>query len=488
MQRLFSPANAMTIRRILSRFWRALGWLLLTVAVLAATLVAALWWANRHDDPLRPEVAAALRFEPPTPEAMRGNGYFVMLGLGAPAGEDAFDAGQRFFAAQMRGYELLQRTGEIKSFIADAWPHQLVDMAPMHCTAAVKDCYAHYLAHADAIRSALSGQAPLVERYLSLLDTPVYEEILPPYIGLDSPYYADAVAASELTGAHAALLLNEHRLDEGLELLGRNAQLHERLMAGSRTTLGAMIALAIDMRQQRLIGDALRHLPAMAKTHENALYLALQPLPTSIAPALDGELRYAIGSGQRLPEPKCGSSVPEVFQLGDFVFRCADLLLRPLAYLPHATLNQIYRNKGAGVELAQLSADQFDQTAAAVVERTIQAADNDPNRTWLALRNAWGRYFMRGTGPTEHISYIERFHDIEGHRRLLRLQIAALHDGVPPEQMPGWLAAQPPELRNPYTLQPMGWDAATQSLVFEGRQPQTQNPEPRNVYRVRLAP
>jgi hypothetical protein len=32
----------------------------------------------------------------------------------------------------------------------------------------------------------------------------------------------------------------------------------------------------------------------------------------------------------------------------------------------------------------------------------------------------------------------------------------------------------------------MDWDAATQSLLFTGRQPQNQNPEPKNIYRLRL--
>ena len=50
--------------------------------------------------------------------------------------------------------------------------------------------------------------------------------------------------------------------------------------------------------------------------------------------------------------------------------------------------------------------------------------------------------------------------------------------------MPEWLARQPPTLGDPYTLRPMAWDAARRSLVFDGRQPNTQNPEPRRVYRV----
>ena len=42
------------------------------------------------------------------------------------------------------------------------------------------------------------------------------------------------------------------------------------------------------------------------------------------------------------------------------------------------------------------------------------------------------------------------------------------------------------QLRNPYTLAPMGWDAGTQSLVFEGRRPQNQNPARSSTYRVRV--
>ena len=52
--------------------------------------------------------------------------------------------------------------------------------------------------------------------------------------------------------------------------------------------------------------------------------------------------------------------------------------------------------------------------------------------------------------------------------------------------MPAWLAQSPEALRNPYTLEPMQWDAAANSLVFEGREKQNQNPGRSSTYRVRL--
>lgn len=85
-------------------------------------------------------------------------------------------------------------------------------------------------------------------------------------------------------------------------------------------------------------------------------------------------------------------------------------------------------------------------------------------------------------------TYIQLAHDVEGYRRLLRLLIAARRENVAPTTIPEWLARQPPTLGDPYTLRAMGWDAPTQSLVFEGRQAQAEDPESQHLYRVPLAP
>lgn len=75
---------------------------------------------------------------------------------------------------------------------------------------------------------------------------------------------------------------------------------------------------------------------------------------------------------------------------------------------------------------------------------------------------------------------------MSGYRRLVLLQHRAATEQVAPPDMPAWLAQSPEALRNPYTLEPMQWDAATRSLVFEGREKQNQNPGRSSTYRVRL--
>jgi hypothetical protein len=455
-----------TITRVLYDTWRVLYWLLLLVL----GFIALVWWENRHDDPLLPEVAEAIRFEPPTPQAMRDNGYFILLGLRAPPDEDATEAGQHEFATLLQDYENYQRTGKLKPFIEETYP----DMSEVFCSEDVSDCYAHYLKHAQTIRSKLSEQAVLIERYLTLRDKPTYKEVTTPaYFNDTSPYrYGDAARASALIDMRVVLLLNESRIDEALTLLETNAKIHQKMMNGACSLTGAMIALAMDMRQQRLLSSALRHVPVLSANHGHRLDTLLKTMPVPLTDTFECELKWSLGSHAR--EMKIHP--PVVF---DDLIEALDHRIRDLIYLPNATLNTMYLLGKENIQLSQLSPDQLK------VEIATGRADRIGDVFPLHLRNFAGN-ILASIAVHDRVSYLERAHDVAAYHRLIRLQIAALRERVPFEQMPTWLADQPPELRNPYTLEPMSWDAATQSLVFTGANWNTQNPEPKNVFRVYL--
>ncbi len=96
-----------------------------------------------------------------------------------------------------------------------------------------------------------------------------------------------------------------------------------------------------------------------------------------------------------------------------------------------------------------------------------------------------------GTVPCGHRGaqlqgYVQRVADIDGYRRLVMLQHRAIVQRLALADMPAWLQATPAELRNPYSLQTMRWDAATGSLLFEGREKQIRNPDQSPIYRIRL--
>ena len=80
------------------RFARGLIRLAVGALLLVLALLAAMRLLNWRDDALRPEVMSAAKFTPPDAEAMRRNGFFTLLGLDAPPGQDAHAAGERAYA------------------------------------------------------------------------------------------------------------------------------------------------------------------------------------------------------------------------------------------------------------------------------------------------------------------------------------------------------------------------------------------------------
>lgn len=469
-------------------FGRTARWLvgiLLTLIAVALLLplgaVAALWWANRHDDALRPEVAAATAFNPPSAEAVQRNGYFTTMGLAAPPDQDAHAAGQRFFAVQVAGYQRFRQTGDDPAVTPPPFQPTEAPGAPLRCDAATPDCYAHYVAHAPAVGQRLADQAVLVQRYLSLRDRPVYEEVLPPYVGVQFAYSQHLIAASELVGMRAALAWQAGRRDEALTLLATNARLHQRLWSGARTLIGGMSALAMDLRQQRLVAGLAR---TLAPGDRGAPWATLQALLATPPPAPDmllGERQLSLGTfDMLLLQTWLDTLVQQPAP------RWAAHRLTRMAYLPHATLNAAYDAWQQTLALASVPADQF--SARADAQRDAWAAGlHGEGQLPVRLRNATGHVLLGMTGAFTMQPFLERIHDVEGHRRLVRLLIAARRDAVPAADMPDWLARQPDALRDPYLKRPMAWEADTQTLVFDGRQKNPQNEAPQHLYRVRWA-
>ena len=473
---------------------RLVGWLLAGLLTLALLAVTIFWLINRKDEALLPEVAQAIVFTPPPPEAMQRNAYFVLLGLGAPVGEDALAAGMRFFAAQMQDYADRRQTGQARSSTVQAWPHQPLEINALRCPVERDDCLEYWLPRQGTIRAALKQYAHVLRRYHSLLEMPEYEEVIPPDLAVAMPYYGDLVAASDLVLMQAALLLHGGDAAQALLLLEHNARLHQRLMAGSRTLIGGMIALSMQMRQQRVVSHLLLRHPVLARAH-TARWQAALSSEADLSAALAGEGRWMVSSfntdmSQELRRLAAGN-FPGKDEASMVARLEKTLAISQKFYLHHETLNRFYRAYRVAMRLADVPADQIDAQVTRVAQEQVIIGQPWWKRPYFGLRNQLGNILLE-MGQPDIQRYIERAHDVEGHRRLVLLQLAAYSAGLEAADMPDWLAKSPEALRNPYTLAPMGWEAdkspsrAGGSLVFQGRQPQVQNPARSPVYRVRV--
>ncbi|MDC2857751.1 MULTISPECIES: hypothetical protein [unclassified Delftia] len=470
------------MRRFLTfRFWR---WPLAVALALPLLGVLVLWVANRHDDELLPEAAEARRFVPPDAQAMRRNSYFLLLGLGAPAGEDPQQAGEQVFMRDLERYHhRFEHDQEWADHVQAAF--QTDDRKKLRCPAAA-NCMEHYDARRTAIEEALRRHSETLSRYRALGESPAYEEVPVPYAGFQMPRYDDLFFASELVGMQAALLLQSNQPREALECMRRNTQLHQRLLEGSRTLIGAMVVLAAAYRHQRLLSEMARAFPALVARDHDAWETALGSWPLSLAPAAEGEIRWSMALGAGMVE--ASPSLIPAFRgtWSEFIEEWLSNALVRLAYLPHQRANLVWQRWEDMSVLARLPAHALD---AAIAQPQQRVSDLEGRWTYWP-RNLMGRSML---GLAQDIAlparrkYFQRTHDIEGHRRLVRLQLQAYRQGITSADMAHWLEQSPQALRSPYTpQQPMLWDKEQQSLVFQGREPQPQNAEPNNVYRARL--
>ncbi len=119
----------------------------------------------------------------------------------------------------------------------------------------------------------------------------------------------------------------------------------------------------------------------------------------------------------------------------------------------------------------------------------FEALPSTCSAPWRRMRNIAGSCIAAISAPI-YPNYLQRVSDLDGYRRLVLLQSQAqrqaLAGAIAATDMPAWLETSPSALRNPYTMQPMQWDPASNSLVFEGKERQNQHPDGSRTYRVPL--
>lgn len=479
--------------KYLRRCLQALGWLALTVGSVAAIGLAALIAANWRDDPLSEAAQQALRYTPPTEQALEDNGYLILLGLDAPARGDAVaDAialGRQRLAREIERRRWVEAHGDATDGMPPSIPVENAgeDVLPerLRCPAGAPRCFSWHSKDRTEIHALAQANQAQLQRLAAAANARQFSNPAPFYLLAEFPPFARLLRAHELWLAQASLQWTLGQTQEALDIARQAARLRSRLASHSNSLIASMIALAMQHRELRWLSEASAHLTPQLPAPVSKGIEELLSLPTgSLHHALEGEkqftasityaLKDAQGSGLfTAPWDSPHATHTRWQQLQDRV--------SAWAYLPHQTLNLSIQN------LQQV------QASSALPAHRLEAAFSDILRQWnennpcvtIRLRNAIG-VCMAAIAMPSYQAYAQRMADMEGYRRLVLLQHRAAAQRIALADMPAWLAETPQELHNPYTLQPMQWDAATGSLVFEGREKQTQNPDQSPVYRIAL--
>lgn len=485
-QHVCAPALSgftLTVYRLMRTFFSAI------VAPLIAMIVLALgffWMINARDEPLSEDARSLLVYTEPLPAQLKGNGFLILAGLDAPLPEDArFDPSANAIDV---GKQRLQREIERKQWFDThglAVDHALAPPvfelpAPILREAVLPEavrcpsshagnCHQWYGQHSETLRALLAQHQPLLDRMDAAANTTSFSNPFPVYLASSLPPYQLLATVHELQLAKASLYWSAQDYESALQLLERSDRLIHRLADGANNLVGSMIAVAMEYRKLRWLSSALKINGALPQPMARRIQALLEQ------PAIN--LSKGIQSERQLIVHTLGlSSVHTSSDWRQFVF------LHRL-YLPHETMNRQLHQMQLFSPLATAPADQLDTVNAQAQQ---QWSDAEKKRfRWWGLRNRAGNQ-MIAMGAPSYIDYFQRTHDVNAYQRMVLLQLHAAEQRIPTHQMTEWLQASPPELRNPYTLEAMHWDANTQSLVFEGRASQPQHPERSGTYRITL--
>lgn len=475
--------------KYLRQFLQVLGWLLLAIGGLAAVGLAALVVANWNDDALSETAQQALQYTPPTEQALEGNGYLILMGLDAPAEGDAIGAavalGHQRLAREIERRRWVEAHGDREEGMPPgiSVPYdagEAVLPARLRCPAEAVDCFAWYARHEAELSSMAHSQAAVLQRLMAITSAPRFHNPAPAYLQAEFAPFGVLVRAHELWLAQASQAWTRGQPLQAMDMARQAVRLRSRLAGGADTLVAAMIAIAMQHRELRWLSAASAHAAQPQPAAVSEAIEALLSVPAqSLAPTLEGEMRFVAGAFYLYRNAGLTAHSAEALpawwerrfhQAGRWVF------------LPHHTLNLSVGYLQQVQALSRLPADRLQR---AFSEAGRQWTDDGACMPWRQLRNPVG-HCMAATGMPSYQGYVQRIADIDGYRRLILLQHRAAAEQVALTDMPAWLAKSPEALRNPYTLQPMHWDATTRSLVFEGREPQNQNPERSSTYRVRL--
>jgi hypothetical protein len=394
-----------------------------------------------YDPPLQPAVAEFLKV-PASTVTDAENAYFALLGFAAPAGSDIREYGRTSYrstlerAAKQRaqgGQPLPQlESGTQMAFKGKELPNERF--------------YQFVVGSPEVLDRMASDNRELLDRYRTLRQ---YPRIFEPsgeghFQDVPIPSFAPVRSTQSLWLLLALRQSHQGNADQALRLLADDLAYWRSIVPQSHMLIIKLIAIACIQRDYQVLSELIGH-AALSGTQRAQVRAMLPPWQAGDV-QFSESLRY------------------EALFLTDALFASLAqhgpfdrLLLKK-----NATRNSLVRIQMTGAELAGLSADRFYREASASAgERRI-----DVRLKLDFLYNPVGAILASISTP-QYAGYCAKGHELEAKRRMVLIHLLAREQGIGPDGMDSFLPQLGKEYRNPYTNQPMGWDAGKKSIVMD---------------------
>ncbi len=419
---------------------------------------------NRFDEKLTPEAQALL-----APRAVAGNpqtnAYFVLLGMRAPAGQDALAAGIALDKLYLDAYvktPMLAEAPEAQAALGGP-EIELQRDAALRCNWFEKDCAAQFRSQRAAIETFGAAQALLFERYQRALALPEYhdralqslqEPVTPLLLFLDMDALAQARAVFACDRGDAAGAMVHVR---------RITTTARRVMANTASLATKVVFAQVLRNNLALLNALVRDCPALVAQQAPALTEVALPL-TAAELGLERQVDAEVGI------------VARNFMFRDSVYdltfntdggstgsRLIGTLMDGL-YKPNATANFLASRRPF------FSVDSHWQRG----QRGQDEKSANPHTQWPSgsfwrdyVDNPAGRIMVLIATPNLGV-YADRLLDIDGYLRLTALHLMVRTVEVDEDAIGEFVIAQAIRYGDPYNGRPMAWDAAQRQLSFQG--------------------
>lgn len=447
--------------------------LLLAIPVLVVIVLIACWTLIPDEKP-DPDAQRMLIAPKPVPAA--DNLYFAIMGFGASAGLDPHQVGvktlEAFAAWQARagknraeGDKAEQPGFDADPFLGDA-PIKRPSNHKAPCQPDVASCLDEFAKRAGELDAALAQNKIWLDRYRALRSYPAFSESINLSLQMPLPRWAGILYISDLVDAEIVRDMETPATrTQALQALAAEIAFYKRLGSDAELLITRMMAAAVLERKLKLASELLAEYPGIVTTHAAQVAAIAQPLPeewAQLRKVAEGEFRFMAASQKEvsadiakqmtfgLEEPPAG-------------LRWLQSMHGFNAYREQATLNAMARHNRRLGEHFSLPARDMRQ------QREAFQREQGELHLWspgTLSYNPIGKMLVH-LGRTSWEEYSYRLHDLIGLSRLVTLQRMAIEARATPDNMPE-LLRNFPALVDPYTNQPMHWDAKSGELQFDG--------------------
>lgn len=397
------------------------------------------------------------------------NAFLHLVGLAAPAGSDNLAYARRWIETFLAARSMTEIKGRQEAFESRL---ALVGDKDELCAPNKSPCLSRVANKAGAWRQSLADNLELRRRAQVMTGLARFNEFyVPDSMASPLPEYKYVTQAQLLELSEIALAVRDGQLDSALAALAGRIAFDRRMLDGSHTLLGNMIASAMLRHDYRLLGEIVaaqrgRLAPWRARLLAMSTPLPLESCKAAIVRGLAGEAHMLANFLHGLRNSADDES--------DSDSRWYGRLLMTFGFRANATANLVARR----FERARQRLDAFDPLRLAAF-KAAEAADNKEFGEIVfsprAAYNPLGK-FMVAMNEQDMGSYLLRLTDTALISRAVRLQVlAALAGGS--NDIPSLLAGDP-ALFDPYTGRPLAWDARTRILAVDLRGTQTRDLSP----------